>query len=159
MSALLVTPASVDEVFAAKAVFGATLALLTGYVTLGLNHAFGSQPWAMAVSLLVAGVMLAEFGLMLGAWAKDSNTLFTAWKSGALLVVFPVIFFIFPDLPGWIPKLGPTYWFLDPIFSMAVLGTPFGEVAWKIGVAFLVCLAFIPLVRRSARKMERRIAT
>lgn len=159
LDALLVTPVSVTDVFLAKGALGVLLATAAGMVTLALNDAFGAAPLAMLLAVAIGAVMMAEVGLMLGAWARDTNTLFTAWKSGAIVLIFPVIFYLFPDLPQWIARLGPTYWFLDPVFRLSVEDAGFADVVGHLAVAVAICLALVPLVLRTGRWMERRLGT
>jgi ABC-2 type transport system permease protein len=128
-------------------------------VTLVLNDAFGTAPAMLVVGLLVGAIMMAEIGLIVGAWAPDTNTLFAAWKGGAILLMFPVIFTIWPNLPQWIARVGPTYYFLDPIFKVSTGQAPPSEVWWELGVAALICVALVPLVVLAGRNLERRLAT
>ncbi len=159
IDALLVTPLNVNDVMAAKAAFGVILATATGVITLALNGGFGSAALATLVAIAVAGVMMAEIGLILGAWAEDENTLFTAFKGGGLLLFYPVIFYIWPDLPTWIAQLGPTYYFLQPIFDLAVNDASFGDVLPEIAVALAICAALVPAVVAMGKRMERRLGT
>jgi ABC-2 type transport system permease protein len=158
LDAVLATPASMDEILTAKGLFGLVLAVLTGVFTLFLNSAWGLHPWAMLVVLLVAGVMMAEFGLILGTVAKDSTVLFTLLKSAGLLIVFPVIFPLFPGLPQWIAWLGPTYYFLDPIFKIAIEGAGLADVWLPLAIGGLICIAIVPLVHILGRRLEQTLA-
>lgn len=159
LDAVLATPASMDEILTAKGLFGFVLAILTGVFTLFLNSAWGFHPWAMLVTLLVAGVMMAEFGLILGTLAKDSTVLFTLLKSAGLFIVFPVIFPIFPGLPQWIAWLGPTYYFLDPIFKIAIEGAGLAEVWLPLAIGAVICVAIVPVVRMLGKRLEQTLAT
>lgn len=159
LSALLVSPASMSDFLGAKAGFGVILALVTGFVTLALNDAIAGQWWAHLFVLTVAGVMMAEVGLLLGTWAKDSNTLFAAWKGGAILLIFPAFFFLFPELPQWIAKLGPTYYFLEPAFAIANEGAGLQDVLGTLLIGVAICLALIPAVVLAGRHLERTNAT
>jgi ABC-2 type transport system permease protein len=155
LEALLTTPVTVQDVFVAKGSLGVGLAVLTGVMTLLLNGALGGAWVATILALALGGLMMAEFGLMLGAWARDSNTMFAAWKGGAILLIFPVIFPIFPDLPQWIARLGPTFYFLDPIFRISVEGAGLAQVRLELIVAAGICLALVPVVAAMARRLER----
>lgn len=159
LQALLVTPMSVTDVLVAKGILGIILATLAGTITLALNDAFGADPAALLLGIVIGAVMMAEFGLLLGCWAKDTNTLFTAWKSGAIVLIFPVIFYLFPDLPQWIAQLGPTYYFVDPVFRVAIEGASLADVAGDLLIAVVVCGALVPAVLRTGRWMERRLGT
>lgn len=158
IDAVLVTPTRMSEVLLGKAVLGVVLALLMGLVSLALNDAFGGQPAAMVVFLLVGAVMMAEVGLILGCWARDSNTLFSAIKGGGILIALPAFFFLFAALPQWIPMLVPTYYFLGPIYEIATQGDTLGDHLMEVAVAVAVCVALVPAVRRVGRKAERQSA-
>jgi ABC-2 type transport system permease protein len=155
LDAVLVTPTRMSEVLLGKAVLGVLLALLMGLVTLALNDAFGGQPGATVVFLAVGAVMMAEVGLMLGCWARDSNTLFSAVKGGGIIIALPAIFFLFPGLPQWIPMMVPTYYFLGPIYEIATQGDGLGDHLVELAVAVAVCLALVPAVRALGRRAER----
>jgi len=158
IDAVLATPATMDEVLMAKGLFGFVLAILTGVFTLFLNSAWGVHPWAMLAALAVAGVMMAEFGLILGSVASDSTMLFTLLKSAGLLIVFPVIFPLFPSLPQWIAWLGPTYYFLDPVFKIAIEGAGLADVWLPLSAGALICVALVPIVRILGRRLAARLA-
>lgn len=155
LDAVLVTPARMSEVLLGKAVLGVVLALLMGLVSLALNDAFAGRPVAMGVFLLVGAIMMAEVGLILGCWARDSNTLFSAIKGGGIFIALPAIFFLFPALPQWIPMLVPTYYFLGPIYEIATQGDGLGDHLVELAVATAVCVALVPAVRVVGRRAER----
>lgn len=158
LDALLITPVKMSEVLVGKGALGVVLAVLMGWVTLALNNALGAQPLAMTLFLLLGGVMMAEVGLVVGSWAKDSNTLFTTVKGGALLVVAPVLFTLFPSLPQWVAKLFPTYYFLQPIYDMAVTGTTFSDHLLELAVGLAICLVLLPAVSGMGQRLERQLA-
>ncbi|MPZ72520.1 MAG: ABC transporter permease subunit [Nitriliruptorales bacterium] len=158
LQALFVSPASPAEVFLAKGLLGGLLAMAAGLVTLALNDAFGTQPAATVLGVAIGAVMMAEIGLLLGAWAPDTNTLFAAWKGGALLLLFPVVVFIWPDLPTWIARLGPTYYFLRPIYAVSVEQANLADVWLDLAVGVLICVALVPAVLAAGRWLERRLA-
>ncbi len=154
LDALLVTPLRVSEVLFGKATLGVVLAIVMGWVTLALNDAFAGQQAAMTLFLLAGAVMMAEAGLVLGCWARDSNTLFTAVKGGGILVFAPVIFTLFPDLPQGIAQVFPTYYFLQPIFEIATTGAGLGDYVFELVVCVLICLALLPGVAAFGRRFE-----
>ncbi len=133
--AVLVSPATMRDVLVAKGTLGVLLAILTGVITLMMNDAFGQEALAVVLAIALGGIMMAEVGLMLGSWAPDTNTLFAAWKGGSILLLFPVVFTIWPNLPQWIAKLGPTYYFLQPIFDLSVNGATLADVIGQLTIA------------------------
>jgi len=155
---VLVTPTTMREYLAGKSGLGIILAMATGAVTLLLNQAFGTNPLLLLAILLIASVMMAQLGLMAGMYSEDSNMLFALMKGGGILVFYPVVFYIWPNLPEWIAKIAPTYWFLEPIFEVGVRNAGLADV-W---VSMLVALAWIAVfalaVRATSRRFEQRVA-
>jgi ABC-2 type transport system permease protein len=155
ITALLVTPVSALDVLVAKGLLGVILATLTGLVTLALNGGFGTSPAVLVIAVAVGAIMMAEVGLLLGSWAKNQNTLFTAWKGGGIFLLFPVFFYLWPGLPQWIPKLSPTYYFLQPIFELAVEGATAADVWIELVIAAVICGALVGPVLLAARYLEQ----
>lgn len=159
LHAVLASPVTAVEVLLAKGTLGVLLGILAGTVTLALNDAFGASPTAVLAAVLLGAVMMAQIGLLLGSWARDTNMLFTAWKAGALLLFLPAFFFVWPDLPTWPAQLVPTYYFLAPAYAVGVDGASLGEVAGDLLVGAVICALLVPVVALAAGRMERRLAT
>jgi ABC-2 type transport system permease protein len=123
------------------------------------NSALGNEPVAVILGIVVGAVMMAEIGVMLGAWARDANTMFTIFKGGAILLFYPVVFYIWPSLPTWIAQLSPTYYFLQPIFDLSVGGAAFSEVWVELAVGIAICVALVPFVYRTGTWLQRRLGT
>jgi len=153
LEAMLVTPTSVTDILVAKSAMGLILSILMAAVTLALNGALGSRPEALLASLFVGALMSAEIGLIYGTAAKDSQSLFTLVKTLNIVIVAPVIFYIFPDWPQWVAKIFPTYWFLDPIYQVALQGADFSAVWKDLAVAVAICAALVPVIYWLGRKM------
>ncbi len=159
LSALLVSPASMADIISAKALMGVILALITGFVTLFINRAVTGNALTHLIILGVAALMMAEVGVMLGLWARDSNTMFAAWKGGAILLFFPAIFYIFPDLPAWIGRLGPTFYFMDPSFRVMAEGATLGDGWTDLLIGLAIVAALIPALVWFSRRTERSLAS
>jgi ABC-2 type transport system permease protein len=154
LDALLATPARLADVLVAKAVLGLVLGLVVGVVTLALNGVLVGQPPALLASLLIGGLMAAVMGLLFGTLAKDATTLFTLAKSINILLVAPVLFYIFPDWPQWIARIFPTYWFLEPIVAVTTRGAGLPEVGGELLVALAWCVALALVVAVVARRLQ-----
>ena len=159
VSAVLVTPTTVHQFMAAKVLLGVVLATMTGVMALLLNSALGNEPVAVLCGIVVGAVMMAEIGVMLGAWARDANTMFTIFKGGAILLFYPVIFYIWPSLPSWIAQFSPTYYFLQPIFDLSVSGATFSAVWVELAIGVAICVALVPFVYRMGTWLQRRLGT
>jgi ABC-2 type transport system permease protein len=158
MDAVLITPTRLSEFLLGKALLGVLLAMAMGLITLAINNAFAGQVLAMVAFLLVGSVMMAEVGLMLGCWARDSNTLFSAVKGGGILIFAPVIFILFPALPQWISQLIPTHYFLTPIYKIATTGATLADHLLDLAIGAAVCVVLLPAVGAVGRAAERKSA-
>ena len=159
IDAVLVTPIRLSEVFAAKAGIGLILAVLTAFLTLILNGVMGSNLHVLLLGLFIAAMMAVELGLIFGAAVSDISTLFTLIKTLNIIILGPVIFYIFPDWPRWIAKIFPTYWIINPIFEITIKNVGLKDVLFDLSLAlgFIVVL-IIPVIVLSTR-MKTRLAT
>jgi ABC-2 type transport system permease protein len=158
LDAVLITPVKLSEVLTAKAGLGFILAVLMSYATLLLNGALGSQPAALLITLVVAGLMSVEFGLIYGTTSKDTKTLFTLMKTLNIFLFAPVIFYIFPDWPQWIAKIFPTYWLINPIFEIAIKNAGLADVGLDLGIATGICVLLVIPVLALKRRMQARLS-
>lgn len=159
LDAALVTPLKMSEMLFAKSSLGFTLAMLMSVATLALNNALGNQPLALLLSLAVGALMCAEFGLILATSSTDTKTLFGLFKSLGILILAPVIFYIFPEWPRWIAKLFPTYWFLNPIFEISFKGFTLGDIWFELLIALLICVVLLPFIILLGRRMQLKLST
>jgi len=156
LQALLVTPAGVSEVILSKALLGAALTLAASLLTLVLNGIRPAHPWAMLAVLATGTWICVGIGMLYGSVAGSARSLYTLVKSLNILIAAPVLFYIFPVWPRWIARLFPTWWFLDPLYRVALHGESLSDIAASLavsaGVGLTLTLASLPLGRRMARK-------
>jgi ABC-2 type transport system permease protein len=160
LQALAVTPASLTDIFISKGIVGALLSLVMGIIILLMNRAWGDFPLYLMGMLVIAALMAAEIGLILGTTIKDMNTLFAVWKFGGLLLFGPAVVYMFPNLPQWLGYFFPTYYVVRPIMEIS-LGTvdKMTVVLIGIGLFFVLVLAVIQnwLVRRLSGAGPRQV--
>ncbi len=158
LTAILVTPARASEVLVAKAALGTLMAFLVSIMTLWLNSALGAN-WAQVLVVVLLGSAFSSLlGLVIGALAKDGAMLFTIVKSSGILLFGPVVFYLFPDWPQWIARLFPTFWMIDPIWRVAVLGESLAQVWVTVAVAVGIGIALVPAIRALSRRMLTQLA-
>ncbi len=152
LQALLITPATLNEVLASKALLGFFMTLGLSYLTLALNGVSSLHPWALFATLVTAGLMCVAVGLLYGTLAGSAKTLYTLVKSLNLLLIAPVAFYLFPGWPRWIAKLFPTYWFVDPLYRVTLEGSGFADIRGDLAIALLItlfiALSLVPLTHR-----------
>jgi ABC-2 type transport system permease protein len=159
LQAVLVTPTSMTEFLLAKGILGVLLALSAGVITLAMNGVLTAAPLPGLLAIVLGGIMMAQIGLIAGAWAPDTNTLFAAWKLGGMVLLYPVVFFLWPELPTWIARLGPTYYVLEPVWATAVEGATLADVGPELAVAAAICVALLPATVVAGRWLEGRLGT
>ncbi|WP_165372744.1 ABC transporter permease [Pengzhenrongella frigida] len=159
LTALLVTPARMSEIVTAKAALGALMAFVMSIVTLLLNDSLGGN-WPDVLAVVLLGAVFASLlGLIIGLLAKDGAMLFTIMKSSGILLFGPVIFYLFPDWPQWIARIFPTYWAIDPIWRVAVLGDGLGDVWGSMVIAVGLGLVLVAVVVRLSRRTLAQLGT
>ena len=65
-----------------------------------------------------------------------------------------MIFFIWPNLPQWIAKVFPTYYFLSPLFEIAIKGASLADVWPELGIGLVICVALFMAVFAMGRRLE-----
>ncbi len=155
LSALLVTPVRAGEVLLVKGILGCVLAFVMAFMTLLMNDALGGAPFDMAVVLFSGAAFSAVIGMVIGTWSRDSTAMFTLMKSSGILLFAPVIFYLFPEWPQWIAKLFPTFWVIDPIWQVGILGKGLDAVWLEIVIAIAISLALVPVIGMLSKRMQR----
>lgn len=152
LTAVTVTPASLSDLLAAKLLFGMVLTIIMTLVTLGMNNAFGSDPTAMVLVIILTSVFWSLLGLIVGLLSKNSQTLFAVVKGSGALLMAPVVFYLFPDWPQWIASLFPTYWAIDPLWQIMANDAGFTDVRTSVvivlGMSAVLSLIVAVLGRR-----------
>jgi ABC-2 type transport system permease protein len=158
LSAMLVSPVKLAEVFWAKGIFGVILGAILVVVSLALNGAWEAMSVALVLAIMLGAVMSMLIGLIYAALSKDATQLYTFVKGFGIILMAPVAWHIWPDLPQWLAKVFPTYWFINPIYEISILGKDLGDVGVDlvIGVGVAVVLGAIAVVL--ARRMQFKIA-
>lgn len=154
LTALVTTPTSLREVLLAKGLLGVILSLVTAVIILLLNRILGTQVWLLLLVLALGGVLAATFGILLGLFTKDSNTLFATVKAIALLLYAPALINLFPQLPQWIAKIFPTYYVVAPVIEITQEGGRFADVAPEIAILSGLVLALLGGVTVATAKVK-----
>ncbi len=155
LEALVITPASVGDVFIAKGLMGIILSLFMGVVILVLNQTFGTEPALLILVLALGAIMAAEIGLLCGALMKDITTLFAVWKLGGILLFGPAFVYMFPQIPQWIGRLFPTYYLLQPIIAISQRGSGWSNIATNVLILVGLDLVLVGVVVFALRRTKQ----
>ncbi len=156
LSALVVTPTTIGDIFAAKGLMGIILSLFMGILILVINQAFGAEPLLLTLMLVLGGIMAVEIGLLLGISVKDFTTLFTIWKMGGIILFAPVFIYLFPQIPAWIGRIFPTYYIIQPIVDLSQRGGSWPDIAVNVFILIglnLILLGLVLFVLKRTRQM------
>jgi len=157
LEALVVTPTTVGDVFMAKGLIGIILSLFMGIVILVVNRAFGAEPALLVLVLAFAAIMAAEIGLILGALMKDFTTLFAVWKLGGILLFAPALVYLFPQIPEWIGRIFPTYYFIEPIVQISQRAGGWPDIATSVFILIALDMILVGVLIFTLKRTRQHI--
>ena len=156
LDALIISPASVAEIYIAKGILGIVLSIFMGMAILLLNQALGAN-WGLLIGVLaLGGIMAVELGLIAGSLIKDITTLFTIWKSGGIFLFAPIFIYMFPQIPEWVGRIFPTYYALQPVVELSLQGGGWSDIAVNVFILIGIDVLLVFLVALSSRKLIKR---
>ena len=129
LNALVVTPASLTEVYLAKALLGFVFSLIMGIAILLLTSALGNQPWLLILFMTLGTIMAVELGLIFSSFVSNINTLFATARLAQLIILIPALFYMFPWFPQWVAQIFPSYYFVNPIMDISQGGATWSDVS------------------------------
>jgi ABC-type Na+ efflux pump permease subunit len=159
LMAMLVAPVKTAELLVAKWLFGVILAFALGAASLAMNGAFGPNWPEVLLVVLVAAMLSAALGMVIGVFAKDSAMMFGIVKGLGIFLFMPAIFYVFPEWPQWIAKLFPLYWIIEPIWQVSIMGRSISTVLLEMGVALGIIAALAVLAGWLAKRMQTQMAS
>jgi len=152
LDALVVTPATIGDVFISKGILAVLISMASAVIILLINQALGTQPWLLTLVLFLGGVVAAATGLIFGILVKDVSTLLALWKGGGILLFAPAIVYMFPQIPEWVGKIFPTFYAIQPVVEITLNNGGWPEVALSvfvlIGLIMLLVILNVLLLRR-----------
>ncbi len=158
LSALNSSPATLPEIYTAKGMLGVLLSMLTALAILFLNRAFGGQPWLLLLTLLLGSIFSSAIGVLLGSLVKDVTALFTVIKSLGIFLYAPGIVYMFPNLPGWIGKIFPTYYVIQPVLDITQNNAGFSDIWLSLLLVLVFSITVIGLIGFVTRKQNESLA-
>lgn len=150
--ALLVSPASLVDILAAKGITGVIVALFGGLLILTINRAFGAHPLTLVAVLTISAIFAAALGIILGVMVKDISTLFTLIKSLGIILYAPAIVYMFPEIPQWIAKIFPTYFMLGPIIELTMNNASWSDIAVDVYILIALTAVLVLIAGLLARR-------
>lgn len=148
IDALLVTPATVADVFTAKGIAGITLAFGQAALFMAIVGGLDKQPLVVLTTLFLGALLVIAAGFLIGAVAKDMLSVL-AWSIPVIIILLiPSIAVAFPGgVTGWVETL-PSYYLVDTIHRASSFGAGWSDV-WQSLITllgFVVVLAWVGVV-------------
>ncbi len=138
IQALLVTPVSVKDLFAAKGITGITLAFGQGVLFMAVVGGLNDQPVIIILALLLAALLVTGVGFLIASLAKDMMSVL-AWGVLALVIlVIPGMGVMFPGMITEWAKVIPSYYVVDTVDRVANYGSGWPDI-WQ---NLLILVAF-----------------
>jgi len=156
ITAIITTPAYLEEMFVAKGVLGFLVSMTMGILILAINQAFGAQPLLLLVLMMLGATMASTFGVLLGALVKDINTLFATLKGMGIFLYAPAFLYLFPEIPGWIGRIFPTYYIIAPIVEVTQRWATLADIGLEVGVLLLLIMALLGALVYISRRARTR---
>ena len=156
LTAVATAAVTLEEIFIAKGIIGFLVSLGMGVLILVLNQAFGTQPLLLVGILALGALLSATFGVLLGAFVKDINSLFAAIKGLGILLYAPALIYLFPSLPQWIARIFPTYYIVGPIIDVTQNGANWADIWTDVAILVGLILLMISIIAYVARQARTR---
>jgi ABC-2 type transport system permease protein len=157
LRALMATPATLGEIMLAKGIIGVIVSLFMGVVILLLNSALSGQILLLLLVLGLGGVMASEIGLISGVLLEDITSLFAIWKAGGILLFAPGFVYLFPQIPQWVGKIIPTYYYIAPVVNITQDQAGWSGISSNVFILIGIDLALIGLLSMITIKTQRRM--
>jgi len=158
IGAVMATPATQSDIFISKGLLGIIISFIMGILILVLNHAFNTQFLLIILILFLAAIMASCLGLIIGAFMRDTASLYSAIKGLGIIIYGPGIIKIFPQIPEWVGKFFPTYYVMNPIMEITRKGGGWSTVNLDVYILIVIIAVLLAIVGTIARKTRQQEA-
>jgi ABC-2 type transport system permease protein len=157
ISAVSVTPVTITEFIASKAILGYIMAIVATTLTFIMNGVTDPIYLSLLMPFLfLGGIFAVSIGVIFGALMDNSTELMGMAKGINFLLFAPALVILFPAIPQWIAKFAPTYYIIFPIMEISMLGAVWSDV-WQefiILIGIVVVTVTIALYIVNKKKNE-----
>jgi ABC-2 type transport system permease protein len=125
--ALLVTPLSVRELFAAKLVMGVSLAFVQAVLFMAVIGGLNSQPLIIITALFLGSILFTGSGFLIASLSRDMMSAM-GWGIVVILIsVIPAFGILFPGTVTDWAKAIPSYYLADTIHRASNFNAGWGD--------------------------------
>lgn len=127
VTAVLITPATIGDVLAAKGISGAISGMVQAIILLVAINALGTQPVLILTFMLLGAVMVAGTAMIAGSSGKDFMSTLFYGMAFMVPMMIPAFGTLFPGTPSlWIRAL-PSYPLVDGLVEITTYGAGWGD--------------------------------
>jgi ABC-2 type transport system permease protein len=145
VTALLVTPATVADVLAAKSIAGAVNGMGQAVVVLVAIDALGHQPWLILTLMLLGAVMVSGTAMLAGSAGRDFiSTLFNGMLYMIPLMI-PAFAALFPGTASFWIRVIPSYPLVEGLVEVSTYGAGWSETLPNLAVLAAWCVGLFAL--------------
>ncbi len=152
LNAVLVTPITPLEVVVAKSLYGLFLGLILGILILVLNSSLTGGIHLILFFLVLGTLFGIGIGLMAGVVMKDITDLISRMKLLGFFFMLPALVILFPQIPQWVGKLFPTYYFIHPLLTITQRGAGWPDVWWESVIMIIIDIVVLIATSRVLRR-------
>jgi ABC-2 type transport system permease protein len=141
--ALLVTPMTVPDLFAAKGLIGVGLAFGQGALFMAVVGGLNSQPLIILTALLLGAVLVTGFAFLIASLSRDMMSAL-GWGMVILVIfIIPAFGILFPGTVSAWAKIIPSYYLAETVHQAAAFGAGWSDVSLNLLVLLGVDLAVV----------------
>ncbi len=138
IQALLVTPMTVRDLFAAKGIMGVGLAFGQATLFMAIVGGIRLQPFLVLTTLLVGAVLVTGIAFLVGSVVRDMMSAMPWIIVIFVPLVMPSFNVMFPGtFTGWV-KIIPSYYLIDTVHRVSSFGADWGDV-WRNLLVLTLC--------------------
>ncbi|HRQ22514.1 MAG TPA: ABC transporter permease [Anaerolineales bacterium] len=143
--ALLISPMSTRELFAAKGVVSVSMVLFQSVVLMTAVGAMRYEPLIILTTLFLGSLLVTGIGFLMGAAGKDMLSVMAWGVLAMILLGVPSFGVLFPGtMTAW-AKLIPSYYLVDTVHQVINFGAGWSQVSnnlllllvWSIGLLLI----------------------
>lgn len=153
--ALLVSPMSTRELFAAKGIISVSMVLFQSALLMTAVGAMKHEPLIILVSLALGALLVTGVGFLMGAAGKDMLSVMSWGILAMILLGIPSFGVLFPGTMTRWAKLIPSYYLADTVHQVINFGAGWSQVSTNL---LLLLVWDIALLSIGAAVLKRKFA-
>lgn len=128
IQALLVTPMTAKDLFAAKGITGISLAFGQAVLFMAIVGGMSKQPLIIFAALLLGAALVTGVGFLIASLAKDMMSVMAWGVIAFVILIIPSFSIMFPGtITDWV-KVIPSYYLVETVHQAANFGSGWGDV-------------------------------